>query len=298
MNHYRSSAFIICLLLACSFSRADEIPLNLKKENLVAWCIVPFDAKKRGPAERAEMLKDLGLGSSAYDWRKQHIGEFEEEILEYKSKGIEFFAFWGGHENAYSLFKKHGIQPQIWRTAPSPEADSQEEKVTAAANSLEPLAKEVTEAGSSLGLYNHGGWGGHPDNLIAVCAELRKRGYPKVGIVYNWHHAHDLIDQWGEVIEKLKPYLLCLNLNGMNDNAQPKILPLAQGAHEKAMLETLLRSKYSGPVGILDHRNETDTRLSLQDNLDGLTWLLKEISEPGSGGDKPTPKAKDISKPQ
>ena len=31
------------------------------RENLVAWCIVPFDAKKRGPAERVAMLKKLGF---------------------------------------------------------------------------------------------------------------------------------------------------------------------------------------------------------------------------------------------
>ena len=27
-----------------------EVPTNLRTENLVAWCIVPFDAKRRGPA--------------------------------------------------------------------------------------------------------------------------------------------------------------------------------------------------------------------------------------------------------
>ena len=30
-------------------------------DNLVAWCIVPFDARKRSPAERAEMVRRLGL---------------------------------------------------------------------------------------------------------------------------------------------------------------------------------------------------------------------------------------------
>lgn len=31
------------------------------RTNLVAWCIVPFDAKKRGPEERAAMLEKLGF---------------------------------------------------------------------------------------------------------------------------------------------------------------------------------------------------------------------------------------------
>ena len=38
------------------------------QNNLVAWCVVPFDASGRGPAERAEMLKALGLTKLAYDW--------------------------------------------------------------------------------------------------------------------------------------------------------------------------------------------------------------------------------------
>ena len=43
------------------------------RTNLVAWCIVPFDAKHRGPVERAEMVTKLGFTRVAYDWREQHV---------------------------------------------------------------------------------------------------------------------------------------------------------------------------------------------------------------------------------
>ena len=92
------------------------IPENLLRENLVPWCIVPFDASKRSPEERTKMLVRLGLKRSAYDWRAQHVPEFEEEILQYQKHGIEFFAFWNVHENAFELFQKHKINPQIWKT--------------------------------------------------------------------------------------------------------------------------------------------------------------------------------------
>ena len=39
-------------------ARAKEL---FRRDNLVAWCIVPFDAKKRGPEERAAMMEKLGL---------------------------------------------------------------------------------------------------------------------------------------------------------------------------------------------------------------------------------------------
>lgn len=50
------------------------------RENLLAWCIVPFDASKRTPAERAAMLQRLGIGALAYDWRQEHIPTFDEEL--------------------------------------------------------------------------------------------------------------------------------------------------------------------------------------------------------------------------
>src|SRR5690606_24316374 len=47
------------------------------RENLVAWCIVPFDSRQRSPAERAAMVKRLGLNRVAYDWREEHVATFE-----------------------------------------------------------------------------------------------------------------------------------------------------------------------------------------------------------------------------
>jgi hypothetical protein len=52
----------------------------------------------------------------------------------------------------------------------------------------------------------------------------------------------------------LQPWLLRLNLNGMNDNAQPKILPIGDGKHERRLIELILKSGYSGPIGVIDHR--------------------------------------------
>ena len=253
-------------------------PDNFKKENLAAWCIVPFDAKERGPVERAEMLNKLGLRRSAYDWRSQHVKEFEEEILQYKKRGIEFFAFWSSHPEAFRLFKKHGIHPQIWQTLSSPKAETQATKVEAAANSMADLAKQAANIDCKLGLYNHGGWGGEPANLVAVCKRLHALGHDNVGIVYNWHHGHGHIEDWAESFQLMKPHLLCLNLNGMNTAAKPKILVLGQGQHDTSMLKVVLENGYEGPIGILDHQNHLDTEKVLRDNLDGLDKLLKNWS--------------------
>jgi sugar phosphate isomerase/epimerase len=274
------------VLLSVGFATA-EVPSNLKTDQLAAWCIVPFDAKKRSPAERSGMLARLGIKRCAYDWRGEHVKEFEEEILQYKKHGIEFFAFWAGHEEAYRLFQKHDIQPQVWRSLRSPESGSHKKMVAAAADSMAALAARLDGIGCELGLYNHGGWGGEPKNLVAVCRELRNRGHGNVGIVYNWHHGHEHIRDWQEFLKLMKPYLLCINLNGMNDGATPKILELSHGQHDRLMLKTLIESGYDGPVGILDHRSELDSEIALRANLDGLDWLIRDYLNPGSAGRRP-----------
>ena len=294
------NAFLAPLLpfflgLLTTLSSAQDIPPNFATDKLVAWCIVPFDAKQRGPAERAAMLNRLGLTRCAYDWRKPHVAEFEEEIVQYKKHEIDFFAFWNQHETAFELFQKHGIHPQVWKTVKKPFGNTHAERVEVAAQSMVDLAKTTEGLGCRLGLYNHGGWSGNPTNLVAVVERLHKLSYLHVGIVYNWHHGHDRFDTWKTDFARMKPYLHCLNLNGMNPAAKPKILTLGQGKHDAAMLATVLDSGYKGPIGILDHQFELDAEIALQDNLYGLEWLLKEWQVPGSGGIKPVPKAKPLS---
>ena len=74
----------------------------------------------------------------------------------------------------------------------------------------------------------------------------------------------------------MHPYLLCINLNGMNSNANPKILPIGQGDHEIEMIKELKKINYDGPIGILDHRSDTDTKTALQLNITGLKNILSK----------------------
>lgn len=253
----------------------------LNTDNLVAWCIVPFDAAERGPIARAEMLHELRIKRCAYDWRKKHVPTFEKEILAYKKYDIDFFAFWGMHEQAFELFRKHELTPQIWQTLSEPSGNGdRDSKIKQATKQLLPLAESTKQLGSKLALYNHGGWGGEPSNLVSVCKALHQLGQTHVGIVYNFHHGHDHIDDWAESLKLMLPYLHCLNLNGMNTDAQPKILGIGRGEHEQAMIRTIVESGYRGRIGILDHRPEIDARESLQDNLDGLAKLRTTIGSP------------------
>ncbi len=278
-------AGVYSLLMPAAQMMAEnpEATKIFQRDRLVAWCIVPFDARKRTPSQRAEMIDKLGMARVAYDWRGEHVPTFEEEIQEYKKHGIEFFAFWSWHDALEPLIAKHEVRPQIWLMVPGVDGKPDTEKVQAAAEALRPMVEKTAKLGLRLGLYNHGGWGGEPENLAAVCKYLRQhQDAEHVGVVYNFHHGHDHIVRFREAFAAVKPYLLCLNLNGMVDPSslagnQNKILPIGQGVHERDMIKEVLRQGYQGPIGILDHRSELDAELSLKQNLDGLDVLVNEL---------------------
>jgi len=272
-------ALVVVFDVATSAAQKNKSSI-FRKDNLVAWCIVPFDARKRGPEARAQMLVELGIKKVAYDWRKEHVASFEQEILAYKKHGLEYFAFWSWHPDMAALIRKHNIKPQIWKTNPSPRGATQQLKVEAAGRQMLPLVKQATELGCKVGLYNHGGWGGEPENLVAVCEWLRKEAKTdQVGIIYNFHHGHGHIDDFDDSLDQMTPYLFCLNINGMNNGAKPKILSLGKGQHEQQMLRIVRHSGYTGPVGILDHISSEDSYKVLAQNLTGLKQILKSLGD-------------------
>lgn len=178
-------------LIPLASPRPAQAPAVFARDNLVAWCVVPFDTKKRTPAQRVEMLRKLGFKKYAYDWRAEHLPTFDEEVGLLQKAGIELTAVWfpaALNEDAKKLLAvvtKHGVKPQLWVTTGDPAGKTQQEKVAAAAKSIRPVAKEAAKLGCSVALYNHGGWFGEPENQLAVIDALKLKN---VGIVYNLHH--------------------------------------------------------------------------------------------------------------
>lgn len=268
------------------------------RENLVAWCIVPFDSKKRGPEERASMLRRLGFKHFAYDWRAEHIPTFDAEVDALKRHGVALDAFWvaPGELNRESriildVLKRHGVRAQLWVLLDlgldRASGEEQKRRVEAAAAKLRPLAEEAARIGCTLGLYNHGGWFGEPENQVEIIERLKKDGVTNLGMVYNLHHGHDHLDRFPALLARIKPYLLALNLNGMDrggDRVGRKILPLGQGELDLVLLRTIRDSGYRGPIGILGHTQD-DAEARLRDNLDGLDWLRPQL-----GGAPPGPR--------
>jgi len=236
------------------------------------------------------MLEKLGLKHFAYDWRKEHVPTFAQEWDALAKHGVALDAFWGvppGFPESLETFTKHGLKPSLWMMAGAPAELDQAAKVQHAADRLRPMAEAAAKAGCSVAIYNHGGWGGEPENMVAVCEAVN---LPNVGIVYNQHHGHDHLPRFKEALAKMLPHLRFLNLNGMTaggDKKGQKIMVLGQGDLDVALARTICESGYAGPIGILNHTGH-DAEARLLDNLQGLDWITGELT--GTPIPKPTPR--------
>ena len=274
------------IALLVSGALADPPRTNIfAKENLIAWCIVPYDGGQRTPEQRAAMLDKLGIHKFAYDYRAKHLPTFDAEITALEQHQVELSAVWFPDTlNADAQFilktlRARQLHPQLWVASyPKPLA-TDDATADAETSKLLPVVEAAAAIGSTVGLYNHGGWFGVPEHQLILIHRLNALGLKNVGMVYNFHHAHEDIARFPKVLAEIKSYLLEITLNGMVDNGDKtgrEILPIGYGNRELAMLRAIRESGYAGPLGILCHTNE-DAEARLRDNMDGLKWLTAQL---------------------
>ena len=234
------------------------------------------------------MLQRLGIKTFAYDWREKDIPIFDQEVDELAKRGIKLQGFWlssglkaESDKNVAAVLdflRRRKVRTQIWyfvSAAKDLEPMSQAQKVEAVARAVGYVATEAGKFGASVGIYNHGGWTGEPENQIEVIRKLRMGN---VGIVYNFHHGREQMGRFPEMFVRMKPYLYCVNLNGMKEGG-PMIMPIGEGDRELEMLHVIRRASYTGPIGILNHRENVDAEVGLKQNMDGLRRLLGEMGD-------------------
>jgi len=268
--------------------------LLFASKNLTAWCVVPFDANKRGPEERAAMLQKLGFKNFAYDWRAKDIPAFDEEVDAMKRHGVKITAWWFPTDpndpvarTILEVCKRHDIHPQLWVMGGGSEVKTPEEQAQRVDQEADRIARIVELArpfGCAVELYNHNNWFGQTDNEIAIIERLKQKGVTGVGMVYNFSHGHWDIDDFAAKWARMKPYVVAVNVSGMVKSEA--LIPPGQGDHELEMLHVILQSGWKGPIGLIAEQGG-DAEVTLSNGLAGLKWLGKELARPGSGGERP-----------
>lgn len=286
----RTLAFILLVggILSCaSVSKPKPTSEPFALDNLIPWSIVAYDSQERSPAQRVQMIKKLGFSQYAFGGRHRHVKTLPKEIQLAKANDITISAVWlylnhakdapgqlrVQNEQVLTAVEEAGITPQLW-VGFNPkyfEGLTEIESFDKAISMISYLATRAADLGCTLGLYNHGGWMGRPDNQLKVLQALDR---DNIGIVYNFHHGHGDLSTYQELFPKLLPHLLCVNLNGMEKDGE-KILPIGMGDYERDMIRELQRLNYTGPWGILGHVRGGDAKEVLEKNLAGLHSLDK-----------------------
>ena len=141
-----------------------------RQSNLAAWCIVPFDKAKRTPEQRAAMLEDLAIRQFVYDYRAEHIPQWDEEMEALKRHGINLLGWWFPGSlspeatKALELFRRHQFKPQLWVSGGGGSIagvppEEQARRVAAEVRRLTPVAEAARADGLAVGDEDEGGGG-------------------------------------------------------------------------------------------------------------------------------------------
>ena len=283
-----------CLLVTACRPGADQASSPFAKSNLHVWAYEEYDAVERSPAERAQVLVDLGISKAGYICRNaERVSEFEAYVEAYRNAGIELVGVWTPiHSDApmeevqvktfLEVVDRKQLKLQWWLTLEQdfdamPEGDRVEDALTR----LRPLVREANGRDCRLVLYGHGRdrWFTQAENLLDILERLQvDMPDAELGIIYNFHQSHAQMDRLAEVLPRLKPQLTALNLNGMHTDG-PAIARIGEGDREQEMIELIHQSGWFGPTGIIAHDRKQDAKLTLQQNLDGLSALLENIGD-------------------
>jgi len=316
--------FVVAQVTATEPIKAPNIWAH---DNLVAWLAAPpYDAKARGPEERAQMLESLGVKQYAYMvLGPNDVLTYGTEIEAMRRHGISIVACRLNFElddpaikTILDISRSHDIHPQLWviqskKDWPkpteklSPEESyrlqmefnrqdlrriPQELRVRQEADRINALVKLAAPYGMTVELYNHNGWFGMTENEVAIIERLRQLGASNLGMIYNFSHArdelHDDSKNFTSRWKEIAPYVVEVNITGMRwDN---KFAYPSQGDSELDMMRAIQDSGWTGRIGVIAERGG-DAEITLHNYLLGLDWLAAELKRPGAAGPKPFPPA-------
>nr|WP_299384168.1 TIM barrel protein [Allomuricauda sp.] len=281
------SLLLLAFFFACTSKNPKEV---IKVSEVLPWCIIGFDSWDRTPHQRIAMLKEMGITKYGFNKGKGDLSTMLDEFEQAKENHIEIpsIFLWlnanrdsiGGlsamNRELLSNLGKLDSKPAIWLSFSNNffEDLDQGQSMELSIEMVKYVKTLADEVGCKLALYNHHGWFGNPHNQVEILEELDEAS---ITMVYNFHHAHEYVDEFPAIAEKIAPYLSYVNLNGVKKEG-PQILAIGQGDHELEMIRQLIKEGYNGPWGILGHIKTENVQEVLKRNIDGLTLINNKLN--------------------
>ncbi|MFK7757408.1 MAG: sugar phosphate isomerase/epimerase family protein [Flavobacteriales bacterium] len=275
---------VLCFLFSCSNKVEELIDIS----EVSPWCILGFDSLDRTPEQRIALLHELGLKKYGFNKGKGYLSTMIQEFNLARENDIEITSvfLWLNasrdsvgklslsNQELLSNLTKVKQRPTVWLSFSNNffEELNHKESISLSVEMIQFIKSEADEIGCKIALYNHHGWFGNPYNQVEI---LEKLNDESIGLVYNFHHGQEYVDEFPDIVKKIKPYLSFVNLNGVKKEG-PQILPIGKGDFELEMIKTLKKEGFNGPWGILGHIKTEDVKEVLVRNIEGLKSLNSE----------------------
>ncbi|MBT8180809.1 MAG: hypothetical protein KJO53_04380, partial [Eudoraea sp.] len=161
--------FLPLLYLMVQYSNAQDFD-KIELKDTYPWCIVAYDSLKRSPAERIQMIKELGFNKYAYDWRDSHLNDTYTELKLATESNIEVISVWVWlNAKRDSLYRLSASNEQIFATVEQMKLKTtfwvsfsenffkdlnQEQSIKKAVEMVDYIATKAGKIGCQVALYN------------------------------------------------------------------------------------------------------------------------------------------------
>jgi len=274
---------LILVLAGCGQASLGEAP---ECSELFAFCHDLQDSRKRGFAQQAGMLRELGYAGCGHVW----LNGVEERAATLSDAGLRLFQVYvmidlgrphPVNENRIAgilpALKVHETQLALLIKGGKPSDPALDDK---AVTLLRRLSKLCAPYGVSLVLYPHtGDWLEKCSDAVRVAEKVKQPG--RVGVMFNlchWMKADGNRDL-GAVIKQAEPWLMAVSISGSDKPEAVQagdgnwIQPLGQGTYDLSELMSLLdETGYSGMIGLQCYGLRGDAAVHLENSM--REWRL------------------------
>ena len=236
------------------------------------FCIDWHDSKKRGFAEQAVMLKELGYDGVGHVWL-DGVAERLKTLDDAKLKLVQITMtvditpgkapYDAKFKDVLALVKGRGVQFCLIMNGAAASDTAADARGVEVLRKMSDLAKD---SGAQLLLYPHvGNWVERIEDSTRVAEKVDR---PNVGAMFNLCHwlRVDKQRDYKPLLQKAMPRLWAVSINGADVRDEGSgwdhyIQPLDKGSFDvAALLKTLKELGYKGPIGLQCYGIGGDTR--------------------------------------
>ena len=256
-----------------------------------AFCMDTHDSKKRGLAEQARLLAELGYDGAGHLW----LDQVPERLATLDAAGLALFQIYirldldpaaprpydPRLEDVLPLLRGRPTMLAAIIAGAPPSDETQDPRAVAL---LRELAALAAGSGVRIALYHHAGdWLARVEDAIRVADKVDR---PDVGVMFNLCHwlRTDKSRDYAPLIARAGKRLFAVSINGADERDpqegwQRYLQILGRGSFDtRAFLAALLRSGFTGPIGLQCYGIEGDARDTLTASMEAWRRYAADIA--------------------